>query len=164
MIILQARILEWVAMPSSRGSSQPGDQPQVSIIAGGFFTLWSMKIIQGNSIALLLPHPLLNSWQSAKLSLPSESLHLPSYNLHKNWVRPGWLLLKRSFLKTLFNASSPWTWTYDPALCALRQLSLLEVTFKKQICLLFLWLKCKPREVRNYAFVLFACSIDPSTE
>ena len=29
--ILQARILEWVAMPSSRGSSQPGDQTHVSL-------------------------------------------------------------------------------------------------------------------------------------
>ena len=38
MGILQARILEWVAMPSSRGSSQPRDQTQVSSIAGGFFT------------------------------------------------------------------------------------------------------------------------------
>jgi len=37
--ILQARILEWVAMPSSRGSSQPRDQTQVSGIAGGFFTI-----------------------------------------------------------------------------------------------------------------------------
>ena len=36
--ILQARILEWVAMPSSRGSSQPRDRTQVSRIAGGFFT------------------------------------------------------------------------------------------------------------------------------
>ena len=32
--ILQARILEWVAMPSSRGSSQPRDRTQVSLIAG----------------------------------------------------------------------------------------------------------------------------------
>jgi len=39
MGILQARILEWVAMPSSRGSSKPRDQAQVSRIAGGFFTL-----------------------------------------------------------------------------------------------------------------------------
>ena len=36
--ILQARILEWVAFPFSRGSSQPRDQTQVSRIAGGFFT------------------------------------------------------------------------------------------------------------------------------
>ena len=38
MGILQARILEWVAMPSSRGSSQPRDCTQASHIAGGFFT------------------------------------------------------------------------------------------------------------------------------
>ena len=34
----QARILEWVAMPSFRVSSQPRDQTQVSCISGGFFT------------------------------------------------------------------------------------------------------------------------------
>ena len=33
--ILQARILQWVAFPFSRGSSQPRDQTQVSQIAGG---------------------------------------------------------------------------------------------------------------------------------
>ena len=37
--ILQARILEWVAIPFSRGSCQPMDQTQVSHIAGGFFTV-----------------------------------------------------------------------------------------------------------------------------
>ena len=36
--ILQARILEWVAKPSSRGSSQPRDRTQVSHTAGRFFT------------------------------------------------------------------------------------------------------------------------------
>ena len=36
--ILQARILEWVAFPFSRGSSQLRDQTQVSGIVGGFFT------------------------------------------------------------------------------------------------------------------------------
>ena len=36
--ILQARILEWAAIPFSRGSSQPRDQTQVSHIAGRFFT------------------------------------------------------------------------------------------------------------------------------
>ena len=41
--ILQARILKWVAMPSSRASSQPNDRTQVSYIAGGFFTIWSTR-------------------------------------------------------------------------------------------------------------------------
>ncbi|CAI9158043.1 unnamed protein product [Rangifer tarandus platyrhynchus] len=37
--ILQARILEWVAFPFSRGSSQPRDRTQVSRIAGGLYQL-----------------------------------------------------------------------------------------------------------------------------
>ena len=37
--ILQAKILEWVAIPFSRGSSQPRDQTQVSHITGRFFTI-----------------------------------------------------------------------------------------------------------------------------
>ena len=41
--IVQARILEGVAMPSSRGSSQPRDQTQVFRIAGGFFTIWATR-------------------------------------------------------------------------------------------------------------------------
>ena len=36
--ILKARILDWVAIPLSRGSSQPRDQTWVSCIAGSFFT------------------------------------------------------------------------------------------------------------------------------
>ena len=39
MGILQARILQWVTMPSSRGSSQPRDGTRVSCIAGEFFTV-----------------------------------------------------------------------------------------------------------------------------
>ena len=42
-VILQARILEWVVMPFSRGLSQPGDWTQVSYIAGRFFTVWTTK-------------------------------------------------------------------------------------------------------------------------
>ena len=36
--ILQARTVEWVAFPFSRGSSQPRNRTQVSGIAGGFFS------------------------------------------------------------------------------------------------------------------------------
>ena len=41
--ILQARILEWVAISFSRGSSQPRDRSQVSHIAGGFFIVWATR-------------------------------------------------------------------------------------------------------------------------
>ena len=41
--ILQTRILEWVAIPFSRGSSQSRDQTQVFHITGRFFTSWSTR-------------------------------------------------------------------------------------------------------------------------
>ena len=39
--ILQARILEWIAIHFSRGSSWPRDRTQVSHTAGRFFTIWA---------------------------------------------------------------------------------------------------------------------------
>ena len=41
--ILQARILEWVAISFSRGSSQPRNRTQVSCIAGRILTNWAMR-------------------------------------------------------------------------------------------------------------------------
>ena len=40
---LQASVLEWVAMPSSRGSSQPRNQTGVFCIVGRFFTSWATR-------------------------------------------------------------------------------------------------------------------------
>ena len=39
--VLQPGILEWVAMPSSRRSSQPRDGTWVSCTVGRFFTVWA---------------------------------------------------------------------------------------------------------------------------
>ena len=44
--ILQAGILEWIAIPFSRGSSQPRDRTWVSCIAGGFFSIWTVQAQQ----------------------------------------------------------------------------------------------------------------------
>ena len=41
--ILQVRILEWIAMYTSRQSSQQRDQIQVFCIAGRFFTIWATR-------------------------------------------------------------------------------------------------------------------------
>ena len=43
MGILQATILEWVALPSSRESSQSRDWTQISHIADWFFTIWATR-------------------------------------------------------------------------------------------------------------------------
>ena len=66
--ILQARILEWLAVPFSRGSSQLRDRTQVSHIRGGFFTSWATREALGlgaigsnaDQLRLLqwvMPHP-----------------------------------------------------------------------------------------------------------
>ena len=81
MGILQARIREWVAMPSSRGSSQPKNQTQVSHVAGRFFLLTeppgkpkntgmgSLSLLQGN---LSKPGIKLGSPALQAYSLPAE--------------------------------------------------------------------------------------------
>ena len=41
--ILQARILEWVAIPFSKTSFQARDQTQVFYTEGRFFTIWATR-------------------------------------------------------------------------------------------------------------------------
>ena len=67
--ILQARILEWVAFPFSRGSSQPREQTQVSRIAGRFFTSWTKR-----------ESPIYKSFNKASLSFKFTQLNFLSSN------------------------------------------------------------------------------------
>ena len=48
--ILQASIVEWVAVTFSKGSSWPRDQIQVSCIAGGFFSSWAIREAHGSKL------------------------------------------------------------------------------------------------------------------
>ena len=65
--ILQAKILEWVAIPFCRGSSPPRDQTQVSHITSRFFTIWITReapffFHDGTSniwMKLLFPYPII---------------------------------------------------------------------------------------------------------
>ena len=94
--ILQARVLEWVATPFSRGSFQPRDRTLVSWIAGRFFTFWatrkpfnlimSKRHLKNLSILqLLFSHQVVSdsSWphglQHARLPCPSLSGSLPRF-------------------------------------------------------------------------------------
>ena len=78
--ILQARILEWVAIPFFRGSSWPRDWIWVSCNAGGFFTVWATreahkytpKNKKPKSSHWLIPAALLTSL------IPSSTAHSPS--------------------------------------------------------------------------------------
>ena len=102
--ILQGRVLQWVAISFSRGSSQPGNQIQVSCIAGRFFTNW-----EGNGNPLQYPcleNPVVGgTWwvtvhgvpkcqtrleTSLSLSLPSEPLGKPQglpFSRRSSWPR-----------------------------------------------------------------------------
>ena len=83
-ILLARIILEWVARPSSRRSSQPRDWTRVSLIAGGFLTIWATrKTSQENGQAesssqsdvystfCLKCHPLMESPSLFCLDLPN---------------------------------------------------------------------------------------------
>ena len=50
--IHQARILEWVAIPFSRGSSWPRDWTWVSCITGRFFAIWATREGESNTLSV----------------------------------------------------------------------------------------------------------------
>ena len=52
--ILQARILEWVAVSFSRAPSQPRDQTQISCIACGFFTVKEVSFLEVTQLLFYL--------------------------------------------------------------------------------------------------------------
>ena len=87
--ILQSRILEWVAMPSSRKSSQPRDWTWVPCIAGRFFTTYATRE------ALILMNEKMERETFSKLSL----VRLESYEVCGHWF-PG-------FATPPFSVSSP---------------------------------------------------------
>ena len=80
--IFQARILEWVAVPFSRGSSQPRDQTQVSHIAGRFFTSLSH---QGSPRTL--------EW----VAYPLYSRFFPTQKLSWGLLHCRWILYQLSY-------------------------------------------------------------------
>ena len=93
--ILQARILEWVAMPSSRGSSQPRDRTQVSRIADGFFTTWATRKAHEYWCGQPIPSPgdlpdpgiELGSPTLQVDSLPAELSGKPHKGLHSEYFK-----------------------------------------------------------------------------
>ena len=75
--ILQARILEWVAFPFCRGSSQPRDQTQVSCIADWFFTSWTTREAQEYWSGYPIPSPVDLPGPGIKLGSPALPAELP---------------------------------------------------------------------------------------
>ena len=87
MGIFQARILEWVAMPSFRGSSQPRNRTQVSHISGRFFTIWATREAKNTrmgNLSLLHGNFLTQEWKRGLLHL-WWILHQLSYQGYSLW-------------------------------------------------------------------------------
>ena len=104
---VQARILEWVAIPFSRGSSQPRDWIEVSCIAGSFSVSWATKEINKESMAFhwlspcqvrrgvfLLPVELWYSHRAWELFLLVSQLYLVKVSVYflcsLNWIWCIW--------------------------------------------------------------------------
>ena len=68
--ILQARILEWIAISFSRESSQLRDQIWVSCIADRFFTVWAAREAQNDTYSDLI----LKIWEKIKINERSTKL------------------------------------------------------------------------------------------
>ena len=86
--ILQARIVEWVAISFSRGSSQPRDQTRVSRIAGRCFTTCATRVVC-NHEPQLKPvvcwlYSCITMW--ALLCCVS-SVSSTTYKFHKDWAQ-----------------------------------------------------------------------------
>ena len=79
--ILQARILEWVAISFSRGSSWPRDRPQVSHIAGRFFIIWANTTKSTNSVLVV------QSSSRVQLFVTPGLQHNQTQNNQSNWKR-----------------------------------------------------------------------------
>ena len=75
--ILQDRILEWVAVPFSSGSSQPRDRTQVSLTAGEFFT--SLATREAHRSGWPIPAPV--DFPDPGIELRSPALHQILYQL-----------------------------------------------------------------------------------
>ena len=93
--ILQARILEWVAFPFSRRSSQPRNPTQVSGIAGGFFTSWAIRQAlnhkeRNNVIAA--------TWMDLEIIILSEVSQIKINNVYYSYVE-SIMLYKWTYLQ-----------------------------------------------------------------
>ena len=82
--ILQARILEWVAIPYSKGSSWPRNQTWVSLIAGRSLTIWATR--EATSSCLLISPQSHSEDDSADMDTRKFSLILCTQNSQKMFI------------------------------------------------------------------------------
>ena len=112
--ILQARILEWVAISFSRGSSQPRDRTQVSHIAGRRFNLWATREApHASKVMLKIFHARLQHYVNQEL--PEVQAGFRKGRLTRDQIDICWIIDKaREFQKktsTSLSSTTPKTLT-----------------------------------------------------
>ena len=119
--ILQARTLECVSMPSSRASSQPWDQTQVSCMAGRFLTIWATTEAFTHICTYTQIHTYVNYWdlwcplqfQTRVRSLGREDLlekEMATYSSTLAWRIP---MERGVWWATVHGVAKSWTWLSD---------------------------------------------------
>ena len=98
--ILQARILEWVAISFSRGSSWPRDQTWVSRIGGRCFNLWAIREAGGLSTYNYLEIPIIYGFDSFFL------FQIENYN--RGWKNKGFNKINYSWFSIYFWIPKLW--------------------------------------------------------
>ena len=94
--ILQARILEWIAMPFSRASSRPRDRTQVSCIAGRFFTIWTTR--EASIGKQMCVYPLSGVCFESIFSWPWHIFSFSSVSITEQNLKFQWGPIHQSFL------------------------------------------------------------------
>ena len=113
--ILQARILQWVAFPFSRETSQPRNRSQVSHIAGGFFTSWAWTVKKAerrriHAFELWRWRRLLRFPWTARRSNQS-ILKKSVLNIHwKDWCWSWNSNISTTWYEELMHWKRPWCW------------------------------------------------------
>ena len=129
--ILQVRILEWVAVPFSNGSSWPGDWTRVFCIAGSFLTVWATRKALWYESVLISLHPhqslLFSHFLFFNYSHPSECAVVSlGFDLH--FMASRWL--------TMLSISS---WACWPFVFLWRNFYLGPLTILKLMCHFCCW-------------------------
>ena len=84
--ILQVRILEWVAIPFSRGSSQPKNRTQVSCMTSRFFTIWATR--EALCVSWVISKARNKSSQMERWYLPSKQAWHVEVKAKRRWPEP----------------------------------------------------------------------------
>ena len=100
------RILEWVAYPFSRGSSQPRNRTRVSCIAVGFFTSWATRTLKNVSSCKRIKQEF-----DSTVDNSDKSFKLKAFIQKDEYYRSKWFFWDQDSLKNWISCTqSEQTW------------------------------------------------------